>query len=361
MKAKKALAWGVAVALVVLGCLFLAFQGLQDFDFSEYRTRPLAFDFDGYSVAGTLHLPRAENPPLVLLVHGDGPADRYSGDGYMPLISTLLDSGIAVYSWDKPGIGESGGNWLSFSMDDRARLAATALATVKQQPGLQTSPAGFLGFSQAGWVLPILAQEPARGDFFVIVGGAINWLRQGAYYTKRKMELAGASGQDIKAALKAGMDADLKLRPQSFSYQDYLASGMDETPMSEPRFGFVQRNMRADSTHNLWHISAPVLTIHGSEDLNVDPVANSNGYREILKGRHKANRSVVVPGGTHALLRAGLFNYQLEGNMPAGLKTLFAVLGRRAYAPGALETLTGWVNGLATENSGAGKPSGRSN
>jgi pimeloyl-ACP methyl ester carboxylesterase len=329
--------------VAVLAGLYLVFQGLRDFELSEFESRPIVFDYDGYSVAGTLHLPRAKNPPVVLIVHGDGPVDRYSGGGYLPLISTFLDSGIAVYSWDKPGVGESGGDWLSFSMEARARLAETALAAVKAQPELEASPAGFLGFSQAGWVLPILAREPARGDFFVIVGGALNWLRQGEYFTRRRMELAGASPQEIETTLAARSKANRKLLSDDATYQDYLESGMDEEPMSEERFAFVHRNMLADSTEHLWRISAPVLSIHGSDDLNVDPRFNPNFFRQILEDRNGANRFVIVPNATHALLRSDTFNYQLEEDMPVWSKTAFVLLGRRAYAPGALETLTGWI------------------
>ena len=366
MKASKALAWVGAASIAVLAGVFLVFQGLQDFELSEYETRPIVFSFDGYSVAGTLHLPFPENtkpapPTLVLLVHGDGPADRYSGGGYLPLVSSLLDSGLAVFSWDKPGVGESEGNWLSFSMADRARLAAMALAAAKEQPELRMSPAGFLGFSQAGWVLPILAEEPAQGDFFVIVGGAVNWLRQAGYYTRRRLELAGADLKTIDEALAQDARDGQTFLDRDFSYQDYLDSGMDKVPMPEDRFAFAHRNAASDSSASLTVVSAPVLTVHGGEDLNVDPYFNSGVYRKTLKARNPGNRFVIVPNATHALLRAEAFNYQLEGQMPSWGRTLFMVLGRRAYAPGALETMTTWIEEQAASANTRSTSSVRSN
>lgn len=343
MKSRRALAWAGTGVLFVLAVLYLAFQGLQDFDFSEYETRPLAFFFDGNKVAGTLHLPEADTPPVVLLVHGDGPADRYSGGGYMPLISALLDSGIAVYSWDKPGVGESTGDWLSFSMKDRAGLAAAALAAVTGEPGLRRSPAGFLGLSQGGWVIPLLAEEPATGDFFVIIGGAVNWLRQGNYYTRMRLERSGAGPEEIEAALAADAAGNEKLLSDRYTYADYLSDQTGGTPMSAGRFAFVRKNAAADSNASLARIAAPVLTLHGSGDLNVDPAYNSGRYRQILQGRNDANRSLVIPDASHALLRTALFNRQLEGDMPAWSRAAFALLGRRAYAPGVLDTLTSWI------------------
>jgi len=349
LKGRRVLVWAGTAVLAVLALLFLAFQGLQDFDFSEYETRPLAFAFDGNRVAGTLHLPAATQPPVVLLVHGDGPADRYSGGGYMPLISTLLDSGIAVYSWDKPGIGDSGGDWLGFSMRDRANLAASALDAVRVQPELRSSPAGFVGFSQGGWVVPLLAEAPAEADFFVIVGGAVNWLRQGAYYTRRRLERSGASGQEVAAALEADAAGNAELLSDRYSYEDYLADDSSGTPMSADRFAFVRKNAAADSSDSLARITAPVLTLHGSGDLNVDPAYNSGRYRDILEGRNDANRFLVIPDGSHALLRTALFNQQTEGDMPGWAKLAFALLGRKAYAPGSLEILTGWILERADE------------
>jgi pimeloyl-ACP methyl ester carboxylesterase len=362
----KALAWASAVLLAVLAGVFLVFQGLQDFELSEYESRAITFSFDGYSVAGTLHLPQVkkpqpESPPLVLLVHGDGPANRYSGGGYLPLISSLLDSGMAVFSWDKPGIGESEGNWLSFSMEDRARLAATALAAARKQPELEASAAGFLGFSQAGWVLPILAEAPVQGDFFVIVGGAVNWLRQSGYYTRRGLELAGAASATLDKALAQDAKHGQRFLDTDFSYQDYLDSRMDKVPMPEDRFEFALSNAAADSSATLARISAPVLTVHGGEDLNVDPDFNSGIYRKILKDRNSANRFVILPGATHALLRADAFNYQLEGQMPEWSKALFTVLGRRAYAPGALDTITTWISAQAASARARPTSSDRSN
>ncbi|WP_232448739.1 hypothetical protein [Burkholderia ubonensis] len=53
---------------------------------------------------------------------------------------------------------------------------------------------------------------------------------------------------------------------------------------------------------------------------------------------------VIVPDATHALLRARWFDYQLESDWPAWKRLLFMSLGRRAYEPGALGMIAGWIN-----------------
>ncbi|WP_431355862.1 alpha/beta hydrolase, partial [Bacillus safensis] len=57
---------------------------------------------------------------IVLFVHGDGPQNATYDGGYRPLMERFAKQGYASISWDKPGVGESEGNWLHQSMDDRA-------------------------------------------------------------------------------------------------------------------------------------------------------------------------------------------------------------------------------------------------
>lgn len=318
---------------------FIVFlSGLDDFDLSKYEARDIRFDVWDASITGTLHLPETENPPLALLVHGDGPQDRYSAGGYLPLIRTLLDNGIAVFSWDKPGVGSSTGNWLTHSMSDRAALAEVALATLRKQPDLKASVAGFVGFSQAGWVLPKLAAGDANAEagFFVLVGAAINWQRQGTYFKKKRLQLEGLDEEAIEQALLEHHNM-----PTLQDGPDDIAEPHSMTPH---RLGFVRRNMHSDSSSDLKHANAPFLIMHGDNDLNVDPDYNQDQYRALLGQRNPLNTYVLIEDATHGLLRSDLFNYQLPDEMPFWVEYVFMGLGRESYAPDALETLTSWIN-----------------
>ncbi|EPU0991937.1 alpha/beta hydrolase family protein [Cronobacter turicensis] len=84
-------------------------------------SRVITFTHHEDILEGTLTRPDGvSNPPVVVLIHGDGAQDRWSQGGYLPLVNDLLAKGIAVYSWDKPGVGESRGNWLAQTMRDRS-------------------------------------------------------------------------------------------------------------------------------------------------------------------------------------------------------------------------------------------------
>ena len=83
----------------------LCFSGLRDFSLESATTRTLTFHAGSDRLSGTLILPRdVAAPPVALFVHGDGPQDRYADDGYLPFINQLLDQGIGVFTWDKPGV-----------------------------------------------------------------------------------------------------------------------------------------------------------------------------------------------------------------------------------------------------------------
>ncbi|HET9017671.1 MAG TPA: CocE/NonD family hydrolase, partial [Thermomicrobiaceae bacterium] len=95
-------------------------------------TEDIRFVGDGVSLAGTLHRPAGQGPhPAIVMLQGSGPADRDS-DGYFPPIrDTFLGAGLAVLSWDKPGIGGSGGDWRERTLRDRAHEAVDALAWLR--------------------------------------------------------------------------------------------------------------------------------------------------------------------------------------------------------------------------------------
>lgn len=72
---------------------------LSDFELSGYgQQHTVSFKHNNDVLVGTLILPPSMvSPPFVLLVHGDGPQDRWSEGGYIPLVKFLVSQGIAVF------------------------------------------------------------------------------------------------------------------------------------------------------------------------------------------------------------------------------------------------------------------------
>ncbi|MDF3831572.1 alpha/beta hydrolase [Cupriavidus basilensis] len=326
-------------ALLLLLCMLGAFalHGLSDFELKNARVSALTFHAGNAELSGTLVMPRnAPNAPIALLIHGDGPRDRFSEGGYLPLINALLDAGIGVFTWDKAGIDQSSGDWLAQSMQDRADEAVVAMTRVRQAIG-PNHKIGLLGFSQGGWVIPRVASE-VRPAFSVIVGGAVNWRRQGVYLTQQRLRAQGVPPTSIDAAIAA----ELKSNDRIFSRQGEPADPNARPDIEPHRFAFIARNYAEDSSTALATMHGPVLAAWGALDRNVDPVNDANSYARAFAD-HSDRTITLVRNATHALLRARWFDYQLESQWPKWKVALFMCLGRHAYAPGALTLITDWI------------------
>ena len=98
------------------------------------------------SLSGHYILPDKGKPKgVILFVHGDGPLG-YDAYGYYPLIwNRLLLQGFAIFSWDKPGIGESTGSWLTQSMKQRQQEVQAAVNFIRSSYGYSGDQVGLLG------------------------------------------------------------------------------------------------------------------------------------------------------------------------------------------------------------------------
>ncbi|SBT17078.1 Alpha/beta hydrolase family protein [Marinomonas gallaica] len=328
---------------VMLGLSVALFLGLNDFDVSDDTVLNLSFTSNQNVLAGSLILPEhISKPPIAIIVHGDGAQTRFSDDSYLPMVNHLLKQGIGVFSWDKPGVGESTGDWLQQSMQDRSDEVIAAYNKIHSLPALKGSPIGFLGFSQAGWVLPIVTNEMTPA-FTVIVGGAVNWRHQGAYFTKRQLEAQGLSSEQV-----AYQVADNLTRNDAiFASSDTLNPSL-RPDMNPKRFAFVARNYASDATPYLGTMQGPVLALWGADDQNVDPAYNQAIYQQVLQP-NKEQSAIILQQATHGLLNATWFDYQLPSEWSLWSQGLFLLMGHHAYAPKALDTIGGWINNVTRE------------
>lgn len=338
---------GLAVLILCAVVLVLTFSRIGDFELPQEDQQIVAFSQGDNTLEGTL-IRASEDGPVVLLVHGDGPQDRWSGSGYLPLVNTLVESGISVFSWDKPGVGASSGNWLDQSMTDRADETAAAVAALRQLPEISQRPIGLLGFSQAGWVLP---RVPARTDdvsFLVLIGGAINWQSQGRYYAGIRLKREGKMPAEIATALARQAMTYRVWFGGDTTYEEYVsaertAGQREDRILSDDRFRFASLNYHEDARSDIAGLTLPVLVLSGAEDLNVNPHETESVYTSLLDGVHPLSRFRTVPNATHSLLSADRYNYQLPDQWPIATQAHFVLSGRNAYEGDVLESVTDWI------------------
>jgi hypothetical protein len=143
---------------------------------SEVILDDLTFTSGDISLVGRLILPTGEGPfPAIVWVHGSG---RTTRDEVGSLLEILVDEGIAVFTYDKRGVGDSGGTYSEVNAfqgnDVLGQLAADAAAAadfVATQERIDPENIGFFGASQAGWIVPQAALLSENVSFITLFSG----------------------------------------------------------------------------------------------------------------------------------------------------------------------------------------------
>ncbi|PUV26477.1 alpha/beta hydrolase family protein [Sphingobacterium athyrii] len=161
----------------ILSLLFLVFATNIIAQTTEYATKDIKFKSKGIELAGTIF--SAPNSKIgIVLVHGSGQELRLNA-----FATFLAKNGISVLAYDKRGVGKSGGEYAgpevgtnnidSANLDLLAEDAKEAVLTLKNYFGHQLTHTGLLGFSQAGWIIPLASNKSKEVDFTVIFSGAV--------------------------------------------------------------------------------------------------------------------------------------------------------------------------------------------
>ena len=145
----------------------MAFSQTADFSIQD-----VTFESQGITLAGSILTPK--NPfAAVVIVHGSDPVKRE-----MEFAKRLAKEGIAVLTYDKRGVGASGGVYVGPSVGTN-NIDTTNLHLLSQDANaavhaFQTylkdkkTPLGLVGFSQAGWIIPIAASNNPQIEFMVL-------------------------------------------------------------------------------------------------------------------------------------------------------------------------------------------------
>lgn len=285
---------------------------------NKYEVKPkgklekVTFANNGNTLAGSLLYPKGnvqEPFPVIIFVHGDGAQDRFGNGAYTILMDNFSENGIGVFSWDKPGVGESTGNWLHQSMEMRAEEAIAASNFLRQRKEIKQDGIGFIGFSQAGWVLPEMAKTTNDMAYMIIVGGAINWMEQKDFFESNQLKILGNIPHEEASA-------DRKI--------------------------FINLNKNSDAKEGLAKIKVPFLGIVGEKDLNVNSANTVAVYDSIFRATNHQNYQIkIFSNATHALLNADDYNFIGEWTKKAEKK--YIKEGKNAFAHGYLELLTTWI------------------
>lgn len=160
---------------VFIWLLLIALPGTAFSQSADFSIQDVKFESQGITLAGSILEP--EKPlAAVVIVHGSDPVKRE-----MEFAKRIAKEGIAVLTYDKRGVGESGGVYVGPSVGtnniDTANLnllaqdANAAVKTLQTYLKDKKTPIGLVGFSQAGWIIPIAASKNPHIEFMVLFSG----------------------------------------------------------------------------------------------------------------------------------------------------------------------------------------------
>ena len=138
---------------------------------ADFTIQNVKFESQGITLAGSILTPK-KTFAAVVIIHGSDPVKRE-----MEFAKRLAKEGIAVLTYDKRGVGESGGVYVGPSVGtnniDTANLNllsqdANAAVNIFRTYLKDKTPIGLVGFSQAGWIIPIAASKNPQIEFMVL-------------------------------------------------------------------------------------------------------------------------------------------------------------------------------------------------
>jgi uncharacterized protein len=300
-------------------------------------------------LAGVLHLPKKRGPhPAVVMVLGSGRADRTYGGDATALARHFASQGFACLSWDKPGVGESTGDYHKQTFRDRADEALAAVAFLRKRSDICPDRVGLWGHSQGAAVAPLAASRSEHVAWIISVAGwhGPAW-QQDAVRVEAEMRADGCPAGDIADAVAfAKKRMDLIRGSGPFDELDRA----QEAVKALPWFAYVHRCDRAlfesgrrmvgEDTGAFWEgVRCPVLVIYGDKDTSAGPADPLVAVirRGMAKADNKALTIRVFADADHSLhpTKTGSRKEAAE-----------RAKGRQAgseFAPGYLEAMTDWL------------------
>jgi dipeptidyl aminopeptidase/acylaminoacyl peptidase len=176
---------------------------------------------DGVRLSGTLCLPNGSGPFGAVLFHNG--SDRWTTRPCAEAAG-FRHHGFATFTYDKRGVGRSGGKCCPLADPGYFALLAgdvrAAAEAIGARADIDPTRIGAFGFSQGGWVVPIaVASAPELFSFAIIGSGPAVTLGEELYYS----DLTGDTACKPSGRSDAEVDSLLAARgPSLFNPAPYL-------------------------------------------------------------------------------------------------------------------------------------------
>ena len=331
-----------------------------------YRTEDVTFvnPAGGHTLAGTLTLPEGEGPfAAAILVSGSGPQDRdetlMGHKPFLVIADHLTREGIAVLRYDDRGVGESTGDFGSATSADLSMDAEAAVAFLGQHDEIRPDRIGIIGHSEGGLIAPMVDARSDDVAFTVLLAGPglpgrdilvmqqalileangmapadvarISAFQEALFDKADEVADAPDAMEQLAAFFLEGISTFEPALHQTMGYQEG-AEMAAVSPLLSPWFRYF---MEYDPRPTLAKADAPLLSLLGSNDLQVPAEANDAAIKKALDDAGHSNYSAqILPELNH------LFQTSATGS-----PTEYGLI-EETFAPAALEIMANWINEL---------------
>jgi dienelactone hydrolase len=309
------------------------------------RREDVRFSNGNVQLAGTLISPTTQGPhPAVILVHASGAEDR---EYLLPFARFLIRHGVAVLGYDKRGVGASTGDWNKASFDDLAGDVVAAFEYLKSRNDIRRAEIGMLGWSQAGWVMPLAATRAQDFAFLISISGAgVSGAETTIDQARNEMAANGMRPQTVDQIVELmtlqyhyvrtgqGWDQYLAARTTIASRMGGNAPEAFPATQDHPYLQLIRTSILHDPAPTIRQLKLPVLAFFGELDNNILAEKNRAAWEAALTaGGHRDYTLRILPKANHALLEAKVGNNaetkSLQRFVPAYSQVVLAWLSKR--------------------------------
>jgi pimeloyl-ACP methyl ester carboxylesterase len=292
-------------------------------------------------LAGTLISPNASaKHPVIILVHGSGVQDR---EYILPLARFLIRRGIAVLGYDKRGVGGSTGDWRTASFEDLAGDVVAAFEYLKTRSDIDRAQIGLLGWSQAGWIMPLAAVRAKDVAFLISVSGpGVPAAETTIDQAQNEMTARGMKPETVDQIVGL-MRLQYRFARTGDAWDEYAAAreklvarlgrAPDTFPArpNDPYWAFIRRLYFYDPAPTLRRLQTPTLALFGELDNNIVAEKNRAAWESGLRaGGNRDYTLRILPKANHLQLEA-------EAGSNAEMASL------RRFVPAYFTTIQDWL------------------
>jgi alpha-beta hydrolase superfamily lysophospholipase len=272
--------------------------------------------------------PEAGQRPTIALIHGADDETREMGF----LIPYFVSHGFTVLTYDQRGTGDSVGAWQFTGPKSKADDVLALLQRVKSDPAVDTHRIGVWGFSNGGWVAPIVATRfplafmilksaPSETIAENVLYEIEQALREHHRFTREQIAAALAFERTVLLALEtnsnwaAASEALEAAKNQPWFPYMRIPPGMTAPPPA-PMLGALRSALVYDPAATLQLVRTPTLALFGTLDKNVDSTDSAARFRTAFDRAGLKNLTILMfPGAGHTLEKSTT-GYEDDPSMP---------------------------------------------